>query len=278
MDDEGKDYKCCSHCHGVHEWKNMDHFRGDGNCKRCEGSGKIDDSFRAQMHEFMVSAGSFGLLHDNPDYEIDCPRCNGTGQCQTCGGTGRAKRNRFDQTEIDDDDDDDYDNDDDDDDVDYYRTDDDEYSNYNNDKTEKLVISPGKSEEERQDEINIAFKNNLVTILTKYHSGLEIDAIFRNLKGEKLVELKLMSLKELEEESKYLGMIVALTLKYESKKLDYKVQSMMLGLHSKMSFLHSLMFPDEILNKSAMKELISQKSQVDFDYALLKKFEEFKSL
>lgn len=43
------------------------HFRGDGKCKSCHGSGT-----------------NLNLASDEPK----CPFCKGTGVCQSCNGTG----------------------------------------------------------------------------------------------------------------------------------------------------------------------------------------------
>jgi len=126
MSDAGKDYKCCTKCDSVEEtdWK-FDDFRGDRKCKYCHGEGEIDDSFRAQVGGMISKVMTLGMGDDDIPTNIDCPKCNGTGQCQTCGGTGRVKTKyvESDDDEVneksDDDEeeeDDDYDDDDDDDD------------------------------------------------------------------------------------------------------------------------------------------------------------------
>jgi DnaJ-class molecular chaperone len=45
---------------------------GEGDCRACHGTGKIP------------SDKSFGEF----PAEIACPRCKGSGNCQTCGGLG----------------------------------------------------------------------------------------------------------------------------------------------------------------------------------------------
>src|ERR1700741_3607298 len=50
--------------------------RGNGNCDLCYGTGEEQGLGRA-----LSNATSFG--EPNP-----CYKCHGTGQCQTCGGTG----------------------------------------------------------------------------------------------------------------------------------------------------------------------------------------------
>ena len=52
--------------------------KGDGSCKECDGTGH--DQGSEALSQFM----SLGLA----DHKIDCKKCSGTGQCQTCGGTG----------------------------------------------------------------------------------------------------------------------------------------------------------------------------------------------
>jgi hypothetical protein len=52
--------------------------KGDGRCIECHGSGHDTGS------EAMVQFATLGVEDD----KIDCPKCYGTGQCQTCGGTG----------------------------------------------------------------------------------------------------------------------------------------------------------------------------------------------
>ena len=50
--------------------------RGDGRCAECQGTGRSD--FLTVLIE-----DAAGIKHTQP-----CGECNGTGQCQTCGGTG----------------------------------------------------------------------------------------------------------------------------------------------------------------------------------------------
>ena len=47
--------------------------RGDGVCSRCHGDGKK-----------LLS----GLNERITGVPLECDDCNGSGQCQTCGGTG----------------------------------------------------------------------------------------------------------------------------------------------------------------------------------------------
>lgn len=52
--------------------------KGDGRCKDCDGTG------HDRTAEALVDFGTLGLV----DGKIDCKTCYGTGQCQSCGGTG----------------------------------------------------------------------------------------------------------------------------------------------------------------------------------------------
>ncbi|WP_345211003.1 hypothetical protein [Mucilaginibacter gynuensis] len=91
-DDSGKDYKCCSDCDAVEE---IDFFfndvKGNGKCDICNGEGEIDDFFRAEVTRFTAKLITFGLDQTEFPDTVDCPKCNATGQCQSCGGNGRVK-------------------------------------------------------------------------------------------------------------------------------------------------------------------------------------------
>lgn len=48
-------------------------FVGDGKCSHCHGDGK---SLLSGLNEKIF------------DTQLDCVHCNGSGTCQTCGGSG----------------------------------------------------------------------------------------------------------------------------------------------------------------------------------------------
>lgn len=52
--------------------------KGNGRCKECDGTG------HDRLTEAIVQFGTLGL----EDGKYNCKTCYGTGQCQTCGGTG----------------------------------------------------------------------------------------------------------------------------------------------------------------------------------------------
>lgn len=56
--------------------------KGNGRCKDCNGTGNDHDIAAA------ITLVTFGLARVNEQ----CRRCSGTGQCQTCGGTGLVYR------------------------------------------------------------------------------------------------------------------------------------------------------------------------------------------
>lgn len=99
MSDEGKDYMCCLHCDNVSELTDFtwNDYRGDGNCKTCNGTGEIDNSLMKEFGVMVEVVMTLGLdVKDDVPKTVSCPKCSGTGQCQTCGGSGRVKRKRFD--------------------------------------------------------------------------------------------------------------------------------------------------------------------------------------
>ncbi len=53
--------------------------KGDGDCRNCEGTGRV-----STLAEGIISTLSFGTT----DNDRPCEVCNGTKQCQTCGGEG----------------------------------------------------------------------------------------------------------------------------------------------------------------------------------------------
>ena len=78
-----KDEKQCPDCENIHvgpiwELTPFKTTQGNGWCRHCKGTG--------ELHPINV-----GALFGNPDV---CPHCHGTGQCQTCGGTGYIYENR----------------------------------------------------------------------------------------------------------------------------------------------------------------------------------------
>ncbi len=70
------DKHCCPDCNHKNRpsWEGV---HGDGECANCNGKGKI---------------GQFDLMSILPGMDsvndYTCDECSGTGQCQTCGGTG----------------------------------------------------------------------------------------------------------------------------------------------------------------------------------------------
>lgn len=53
--------------------------RGNGVCSACHGGG-----VGGPLDEFVDATNPFGEGH------VKCYKCHGTGQCQTCGGTGKV--------------------------------------------------------------------------------------------------------------------------------------------------------------------------------------------
>ena len=51
---------------------------GDGRCAECHGTGRSD-------FLTVIIEDAAGIKHTQP-----CGECNGTKQCQTCGGTGEV--------------------------------------------------------------------------------------------------------------------------------------------------------------------------------------------
>ncbi|MCX6241736.1 MAG: hypothetical protein NTX43_08035, partial [Bacteroidetes bacterium] len=71
----------CPDCENINVSSLIPSGKGNGRCKECKGTG-IDQAASA-----LVQFGTLGLEGKN----IPCKICSGTGQCQTCGGTGEVK-------------------------------------------------------------------------------------------------------------------------------------------------------------------------------------------
>jgi len=71
----------CPDCENIDISSLISSGKGNGRCKECKGTG-IDQAASA-----LVQFGTLGLEGKN----IPCKICSGTGQCQTCGGTGDVK-------------------------------------------------------------------------------------------------------------------------------------------------------------------------------------------
>lgn len=284
MSDEGTDYKCCPHCNSVEELTHFtfNDYRGDGLCKLCEGRGWIDDSFTAEVTTFVSRVITLGFDDTEFPDKIDCPKCDGNGQCKTCGGNGRVKRKRFedidesdDENTEDEEEDDDYDdNDDFDDDEDYdddYTYSKNETSEYKNDVSE--VIEPIKSEPD-QDEIDKNnFLNELHNSLLEVYTELETTAIIRNIPSEKILELRNKLNKDWVSEIKYILWSIPSELKHQIQLLEIKIEGA--KMHHMLTFQRNLLLGKIINSKSSdngLYNLFKQKIQFEYDYDLLKKY------
>ncbi|MDR3696363.1 hypothetical protein [Mucilaginibacter sp.] len=100
-DDSGKDYKCCPHCDTVAEenYFTFKPIRGDGRCDFCHGEGEVDDSLIAEASRMIESVITLGFGHSDISDTKPCPKCSGTGQCQSCGGNGRVKNDEYEDDE-----------------------------------------------------------------------------------------------------------------------------------------------------------------------------------
>lgn len=296
MSDEGKDYRCCPHCSEVSEtdWK-FDDFRGDGNCKKCGGVGKIDDSFRTQVQGFAIAVMSFGVIQDDSPTEIDCPKCEGTGQCQTCGGTGRVKRRRFeDSDELRNDEDNDTESDDEDDDYDddnYEEDDVEEYGDNNDDidyaeqdeyyeSTKSSEIGNTKEFETGfskdhlvENKLGREFKEKLLTALLVHYSKEESEVILQHLKDKKIEELKAEKSISLENQVTYLGSTIVIDLKFRIQILEMKIKVMTNALALGLPSINKICFRDEEVSLSALEKMFEDKVQFEVDYSILKKYE-----
>src|ERR1044072_9337778 len=65
----------CPDCDGM-SFNYSPYEQGDGKCKYCHGTGKLVE---------LEDVASATLMNDS---DISCKHCNGTSQCQTCGGEG----------------------------------------------------------------------------------------------------------------------------------------------------------------------------------------------
>ncbi len=70
----------CPDCENIDISTLVSSGKGNGRCKECKGTG-IDQAASA-----LVQFGTLGL----EGKDIPCKVCSGTGQCQTCGGTGEV--------------------------------------------------------------------------------------------------------------------------------------------------------------------------------------------
>ena len=68
----------CPDCYSETWWG-----KGDGKCAHCYGTGKIQD---------LLDQIADRVAHDflNTPYPSDCDECGGSGECQTCLGTGEV--------------------------------------------------------------------------------------------------------------------------------------------------------------------------------------------
>jgi hypothetical protein len=65
----------CPNCYS--DRISLDGERGDGKCDECYGTGK-EQNLGGVLSDFTGIRGN------------DCYKCHGTGQCQSCRGTGEA--------------------------------------------------------------------------------------------------------------------------------------------------------------------------------------------
>lgn len=73
-----KDYSKCPDCDGIDIMgSGLFGSRGDGRCSHCHGEGRVPDAIRGLAAPFVGC-----------DPAEVCEVCSGSGQCQTCGGTG----------------------------------------------------------------------------------------------------------------------------------------------------------------------------------------------
>lgn len=272
-------WKCCPKCYSnkIGGW--YEDNIGDGKCQRCEGTGKV----HVFGSEFLGIVVLDGNIMDK-GIDIDCRVCTGTGGCQTCGGEGRVKRKRFensndaDEDEIENDEEDDYEDDDYEDENEgdnYRRIDDDDYTaamqseiTFNNPKSNEI-------EDIKKKESEIAharFIEELTPVLLECYTSEETEAILRNLTEDELEILKWNSGRLSIWDVKYTPWAIAKELKHQNMMLAMEIEYLSLDF-----FFVAMKspVPQGIDNSNHLSyyDVLKKKIICERDYEVLKKFE-----